>query len=133
MSDKTPTVSIDPNSVYRFDPSLTVAEISDASDPVSPGDTVIVVQEGNGDDPDFVGTGVAAKVDREYGLLHIAVNWDSFQEKEVDPTSKRSPDIRHLLVRDLIAYGLTPAQADELITKAEELGAAAIASTEGST
>ncbi|UUE23828.1 hypothetical protein LRQ08_21620 [Rhodococcus qingshengii] len=39
--------------------------------------------------------------------------------------SKRSPDIRHLLVRDLIAYGLTPTQADELITKAEEIGTAA--------
>lgn len=34
--------------------------------------------------------------------------------------SKRSPDIRHLLARDLIAYGLTPTQADELITQAEE-------------
>ncbi|MER5837621.1 hypothetical protein ACIQYW_19160 [Rhodococcus erythropolis] len=44
--------------------------------------------------------------------------------------SKRSPDIRHLLVRDLITYGLTPLQADELITKAEELSAAAKPSEE---
>ena len=80
MSDQSPTVSIDPNSVYRFDPSLSVAEISDASSPVIPGDTVAVVQEGSGNDPHFVGTGRVAKVNHEYGLLYIAVNWDSFQD-----------------------------------------------------
>lgn len=43
---------------------------------------------------------------------------------------KRSPDIRHLVVRDLIAYGLTSLQADELITTAEELVATAKPSEE---
>ncbi|MFD6517332.1 hypothetical protein [Rhodococcus sp. NPDC060176] len=42
-----------------------------------------------------------------------------------------SPDIRHLVVQDLIAYGLTPQQADELITKAEEHGTAANPSERG--
>ena len=80
MCDQRPSVLIDPNSVYRFDPSLSVAEISDASGPVIPGDIVTVVQEGGGNDPDFVGAGRVAKVNHEYGLLYIAVNWDSFQD-----------------------------------------------------
>ena len=42
-------VAIDPNIVSRLDPSLTVAELSDADGPVSEGDKVTVVQEG---DPD---------------------------------------------------------------------------------
>lgn len=80
MCDQTHTVSIDPNSVYRFDPSLSVAEIGDASGKVIPGDVVTVVQTGSGNDPDFFGTGRVAKVNHEYGLLYIDVNWGSFQD-----------------------------------------------------
>lgn len=77
-------VAIDPNIVSRLDPSLTVAELSDADGPVSEGDKVTVVQEG---DPDFVGTGRVVRIteeynplyNKEYSLLYIEVDWNSFQ------------------------------------------------------
>ena len=77
-------VAIDPNIVSRLNPSLTVAELSDADGPVSEGDKVTVVQEG---DPDFVGTGRVVRIkeeynplyNKEYSLLYIEVDWNSFQ------------------------------------------------------
>lgn len=38
--------------------------------------------------------------------------------------SEHSVEIREFVTRDLIAYGLTPARAEELIAQAEQFGTA---------
>ncbi|MCQ4148565.1 hypothetical protein [Rhodococcus qingshengii] len=115
----TPSVSIDPNSIYRSDPALTVAEIGDANGPVSPGDEVIAVQEGGGEDPDYVGSGRVVKVNREHGLLYLDVDWDSFRSRPAPAARQMFNAAVHILsgfsapVQSAHLFGVPTAEAEE--------------------
>lgn len=77
-------VVVDPNSVSLVHPGKTVADSSDASRPVRPGERVVAVQP---DDTgrDYVGDAVVVDVDSTHGVIYLEVDWDSFHDQpEVD-------------------------------------------------
>jgi hypothetical protein len=72
-------VVVDPNSVSRRDPTLSVATFGDADRVPEPGEIATAVQP-DVDDVDYVGVARVEAIDRDHGLIYLRVDWNSFTE-----------------------------------------------------
>lgn len=72
-------IVVDPNSVDRDDPTLTVASLAEADRVPSVGDFVTARQPDD-DGSDFVGGARVVSVNPAAGLVYLRVDWPSFRE-----------------------------------------------------
>ncbi|MFW0796567.1 hypothetical protein AAFP30_22375 [Gordonia sp. CPCC 205515] len=75
-------VEVDPNQAHG-DGRVYLALVGDFNghrDP-SVGETVIAVQPEPGDEPDYVSTAQVVDIDRDRGLIMLAVDWQGFHDE----------------------------------------------------
>lgn len=70
-------VIVDPNSVVRGEPGLTAARFDDA-DRVPHVGEIVVASQPDSDGSDFIGSARVVRVNTEYRLIFLSVDWASY-------------------------------------------------------